>query len=218
MEQNQILEKINRIHKAVPADFYDEGIEHNFLQRYWHSKRFTLVKDTMEGIEGNILDLGCHGGTLSNFISKLSKNNRIFGLDISENAINYAIKKHPHIEFKVQDLNNGIPYPDKKFDAVTCFDVLEHVFDPLKLINETKRVLKDGGYFIVDIPNETLLFRVIWFFWTRMKGKVWRDVHINHFSPGDMENLLEKNGFAKISEEKIHCQMLWIVKYRKVKP
>lgn len=215
MEQNQIIEKINKIHKAVPPDFYDESIKNNFFQRYWHKKRFMLVKNIMEGIQGNILDLGCHGGTLTNFISKLNKNNRLFGLDISKNAIDYASGRYSHIEFKTQDLNDGIPYPDNSFDAVTCFDVLEHVFDPLKLINETKRVLKNGGYFIVDIPNETLLFKFIWFFWTRMKGKVWRDVHINHFSPEDLEKLLEKNGFEKINEKKIHLDMLWIIKYKK---
>lgn len=215
MEQNQIIEKINRIHKAVPPDFYDEGMKNNRFQRYWHNKRFELVKNTLENVEGNILDLGCHGGTLTNFISKLNKNNRLYGIDISKNAIDYAQKKYPHIDFMTHDLNDGIPYPEKKFDAVTCFDVLEHVFDPLKLIDETKRVLKDKGYFIVDIPNETPLFKLIWFFWTRMEGKVWKDVHINHFSTDDLKRLLEKNGFEKINERKIHCQMLWIVKYRK---
>lgn len=216
MEYNQIIEKINKIHRAVPPDFYDEGIKNNYLQRYWHKKRFKLVKNIMESIEGDILDLGCHGGTLTNFISKLNKNNRLFGIDISKNAIDYASGRYPHIEFKTRDLNDGIPYPDKKFNAVTCFDVLEHVFDPLKLVNETKRVLKDGGYFIVDIPNETLLFKFIWFFWTKMTGKVWKDVHINHFSTEDMEKLFENNGFVKINEEKIHLNMLWIIKYRKM--
>lgn len=215
MEKNALIEKINKLHRAVPPDFYDEGIENNLLQRYWHTKRFDLVKNMLEGVEGEILDLGCHGGTLTNFVSRLNKKNRLYGLDISESAIRYAAKRHSHIEFQTQDLNNGIPYPDKKFDAVTCFDVLEHVYDPLKLVNETKRVLKDGGYFILDIPNETPLFKIIWFFWTKMKGKVWQDVHINHFSANDLKKILDNNGFTKISENKIHLQMLWIVKYKK---
>lgn len=215
MEQDQIIEKINRIHRAVPPDFYDEGIKNNCFQRYWHKKRFESVKNIMAGLEGDILDLGCHGGTLANFISNLNKNNRLFGLDISKNAIDYAGKKYPHLQFKTHDLNRGIPYPGKKFDAVTCFDVLEHIYDPLKLIGETNRVLKNNGYFIIDIPNETPLFRFIWFFWTNMKGKVWKGVHINHFSAPDLEQMIEKNGFTKISEKKIHLGMLWIIKYRK---
>lgn len=202
MDQNRIIKKINEIHKAVPPDFYDEGIKNNFFQRYWHKKRFTAVKSIMEDTEGNILDLGCHGGTLTNFISGLKKGSMVCGLDISENAIAYAREKYPRAEFKIHDLNNGIPYPDKMFDAITCFDVLEHVFDPPKLINETKRVLKNSGYFIIDIPNETPLFKFIWFIWTNMKGRVWKGVHINHFSAADLEKLLEKNGFIKISEKK----------------
>ncbi len=214
MEKNQIIEKINKIHRAVPPDFYDEGIKNNYFQRYWHKKRFAAVKNMTENAEGNILDLGCHGGTLTNFISGLKKENKICGLDISENAIAYAREKYPHIEFKARDLNNGIPYPDKMFDTITCFDVLEHVFDPLKLINEIKRVLKNNGYFIIDIPNETPLFKFIWLIWTSMKGKVWKGVHINHFSAVDLEKMLEKNGFIKISEKKIHLKMLWIIKYK----
>lgn len=213
MKKNPIVEKINKIHRAVPPDFYDEGIKNNYFQRYWHKKRFELVKNIMKNTEGDILDLGCHGGTLTNFISGLKKHRKIYGIDISENAIAYARKKYPNIEFKAHDLSNGIPYPDKMFDIITCFDVLEHVFDPLKLANEIKRVLKKEGCLIVDIPNETLLFKFIWFFWTKMKGKVWKGVHINHFSAKDLENLLEKNGFEKIDEKKIHLRMLWIMKY-----
>ena len=215
MEENQIVDKINKIHSAVPPDFYDDGIKNNFCQRYWHRKRFELVEEMIESAEAKsaILDLGCHGGTLTNHIAGFTKS-KVCGVDISENAIKYARGRYPNIEFKVADLNNGIPYPDKTFDLVTCFDVLEHVVNPSALLKEIKRVLKNNGSFIIDIPNETPLFKFIWFFWTKMGGRVWKDAHINHFDAESLMKLFMNNGFVKVKEKKIHLGMLWIMEYK----
>jgi len=214
MSKKQTIRKLNGIHKSVPPDFYDSGIKNNIFQRYWHKKRFEALEAFLNNTSGNILDLGCHGGTLTNFVSTCAQNSKVYGLDISEKAIAYAQSKHPHIKFAVRDLDKGIPFEKEMFDAVTCLDILEHVFNPRSLVKEIKRVLKTSGSVIVEIPNETLLFKSIWFVWTRLRGKVWKDAHIHAFSIKDLEDLFEKNGFEKTGERKIHSKMLWIIKYR----
>ena len=45
-----------------------------------------------------------------------------------------------------------IPVPDKRFDAVLCSEVLEHVPDPVSVIAEFKRILKSGGKLILTAP------------------------------------------------------------------
>lgn len=208
------VEKINKIHKAVPPDFYDHGMKNNLFQRYWHNKRLNLIGEMLKGFKGDILDLGCHGGMITGAISRFAKTSNVYGLDISENAIRYARKKYPHIKFKVYDLNKNIPCLDKVFDLITCFDVLEHIINPTALVEEIKRVLKKDGSVIVEIPNETLLFKFIWLVWTNLKGRVWKNTHVNHFAVKDLENLFERNGFVKTGEKKIHFQMLWVIKYK----
>lgn len=214
MEQHQSIDRLNHIHKSVPPEFYDHGIKNNIFQAYWHKKRFKLLKQLTKNINGKILDLGCHGGTLTSVIAETAKNSKVYGLDISENAILYAKQRHPNINFQVCDLSKGIPYENKTFDAITCFDILEHLSDPPKIIDEIKRVLKKDGSLIVEIPNETLLFKLIWVIWTNWTGKVWKNAHVHSFKPNDLKNLLEKKGFVKIKEKKIHFQMLWVIEYK----
>lgn len=42
---------------------------------------------------------------------------------------------------------------DKKYDLIVCLEVIEHVTDPVKLLNNMKAVLKDDGHILVSTPN-----------------------------------------------------------------
>ena len=46
------------------------------------------------------------------------------------------------------------PYPDEHFDLVIAGEIIEHmIYDPLHLLVESRRVLRDGGYLLVTTPN-----------------------------------------------------------------
>ncbi len=47
-----------------------------------------------------------------------------------------------------------LPFPDRTFDTAVCVRVFHYVKDPWKAIRETYRVLKPGGYLILEIPNK----------------------------------------------------------------
>ena len=49
------------------------------------------------------------------------------------------------------DIHN-IPFPENTFDAVLCNHVLEHVNDDIKAMSEIRRVLKPGGYAVMQVP------------------------------------------------------------------
>jgi SAM-dependent methyltransferase len=51
------------------------------------------------------------------------------------------------------DIGRELPFPAGAFDIVVAKDVLEHLVDPLSLMRELRRLLKDEGYAVVSVPN-----------------------------------------------------------------
>ncbi len=102
-----------------------------------------------------VLDIGCGAGHGSNMLSKKYK--KVYGVDISEEAIEYAKSNWAtnNIEFVVGSAMD-IPFPDSTFDAVSAFEVFEHLTDWRKFLSEIKRVLKPGGVVYISTPNKTL--------------------------------------------------------------
>ncbi len=160
------------------------------------------------------MDLGCHSGLLT---SKLANHlsAKVWGLDISEMAIEYAKKQHPHLNFLACDLSKGIPFSDQEFDIVTAFDVLEHIPRVEFVVKEAKRVLKDGGFFVLASATDSPIYKVVWFFWTKGRGKVWQDVHDKNFSLKELKNLLQEQKFKVLNKKSLHLGMYKIIKYQK---
>lgn len=94
-----------------------------------------------------ILDAGCGTGKNSEFLR--SQGYTTAGIDFSEDAIRYCrLRGLDNVQFgSITD----IPFPDQKFDAVVCMDVLGLLPDDLiaRSISEFHRVLKPGGTLIV---------------------------------------------------------------------
>ena len=90
-----------------------------------------------------------------------------------------------------------LPFRSGSFDNVVAMEVLEHVEDPAAVMTEIRRVLKDGGTFVMSVPRETPAWNFFWFFWERTAGRFWKGTHLGgvphhewprllarHFSPG----------------------------------
>jgi len=199
---------------TVPPDYYDQGIKRNLLQFIWHKYRFRVIKHLLPKAGTKVLDVGCHAGTFTEEIAKALPETEIFGIDIDRAAIAYAREKRPKFHFQVAAAER-LPFLDKTFNLVTCFEALEHVKHPKKALAEIKRCLKDNGWVVLLVPTESLLFRLIWFFWTKGKGKVWQGAHLHNFNGYRLDKLLSEEGF-KIKEKKLsHLGMLQAIKVNK---
>ena len=83
-------------------------------------------------------------------------------------------------------------FPSGFFDIVTLYNVLEHTHDPMKVCQEAHRILKDGGFLVIQVPNKNSLqyelFKKRW-----AAFDVPRDLY--YFSIQTLRNLLEEVGF-----------------------
>jgi SAM-dependent methyltransferase len=91
----------------------------------------------LTGADGIMLDIGC-GGFLEKY--NFAKGVRYYGLDITSRAT--------HIRGDALYL----PVRDSTADWVLLVAVLEHVLDPMRVLQETRRVLKPGGRVYVAVP------------------------------------------------------------------
>jgi 2-polyprenyl-3-methyl-5-hydroxy-6-metoxy-1,4-benzoquinol methylase len=100
----------------------------------------------------DILDIACGSGYGSQLLAKAAK--KVYGVDVSEQSIDYARQNFAsnNIEYKVGNAVD-IPMADGSVDAVVSFETIEHVKNYRKFLDETRRVLRNGGLFIVSTPN-----------------------------------------------------------------
>lgn len=143
-----------------------------------------LIIDSLDG--DNILDIGCGEGFVVNYL----KNKNIIGLDISKEALIIAKTQNPDNRFFRGDIYN-LPFQEDDFDIIMVMEVLEHINDVERAIDEIKRVSKQ--YCIFSVPNEPY-FR----FMNLLRGKnisrFGNDIeHIQNWSVGEFVKLLERH-------------------------
>jgi ubiquinone/menaquinone biosynthesis C-methylase UbiE len=74
------------------------------------------------------------------------------GIDISSSNIAKAKKKYKNVNYVVGDIT-ALPFVSGKFDGISSIDVLEHVSDKKKAVEELARVTKKGGFFVGSTTN-----------------------------------------------------------------
>jgi 2-polyprenyl-3-methyl-5-hydroxy-6-metoxy-1,4-benzoquinol methylase len=94
-------------------------------------------------------------------------------------------------------------YADAEFDVVTVWDVLEHVEDPRRFLDECHRILGPGGLLVVNYPD-------IGSWIARVMGRRWVfliSVHLYYFTRRTIAEMLRRTGFEVI-EMRPHVQRL----------
>lgn len=204
------------LHSNVPPDWYHRSIRENILQRYWHRRRFGVVGKLIEPRGGKVLDVGCADGVFTKVFLEKSRADKVIGIDVLKTSVEWAKNhwKDKRMKFMVADAHK-LPFESNSFDAAVALEVLEHVAQPERALAEIKRVLKKQGYAIFLVPTDNFLFKFIWFFWTKSRGKIWDETHIQTYSNNYLPRLSRKVGFAVERDKRFILGMLQAVKVRK---
>jgi SAM-dependent methyltransferase len=109
--------------------------------------------EDLAGVSGSIVDVGCGGGNMARAIKRERPDLEVHGVDVSRSAIVAARGVGGGVTFDVAEATT-LPFDDSSMDAVTMFDVLEHLADPPVALAEIARVLKIGGLFHIALPLE----------------------------------------------------------------
>lgn len=128
------------------------------LLRAWHIKRELRRARKKIGEEGYVLDAGSGFGQYSYFMSRLSWNWRIKGVDVKEdqvqdcNAFFTRIGEHDRVRFEMADLTK---FREKgKYHLVLCVDVMEHILEDVEVFRNYAFSMKDGGILIISTPSD----------------------------------------------------------------
>lgn len=198
---------LKEIHEDVPPDFYDQSLKANPIHRYWHRQRFKWISGLVSAVDGRVLDIGCDGATLTEIIARKSAAREIVGVDISRDSVAYSKNKRPDFQLAVAHAEE-LPFQADAFDLIFCSEVLEHVDSPESFLREVRRCLRDGGYCVVEVPTETLFFKICWYFWTRIgPGRAWHHAHVVDFRGNLLDRLVKEAGF-KVVERSVFWGML----------
>ncbi len=148
-----------------------------------------------------VLEVGSGGGLICEDLAR--RGVTMEGIDPSEGALRTA-RLHSqqqglgHMIHYTRGVSESLPFADGSFSAIVCLDVLEHVADLKRTIEEVTRVLAPGGVFVFDTINRTLLARaiLIWYGEHFPSGGLVPGIHdYHHFiKPRELSSLLTACG------------------------
>lgn len=151
---------------------------------YKFMKNLSETISPLESIN-NIIDIGCGEGFIVNCLNRED----ITGVDISKNALNIAKQKNPGCNFctgSVYDLS----FKKSSFDLVIATEVLEHLENPEKALQEIRRV--SSSYCLFSVPNEPY-FRTMNFLRGKNLKRFGNDIeHVQNWSSREFVKLIEK--------------------------
>lgn len=152
--------------KVRPIEWTDENVKRfwdyhsQFPQEYFTYKVGDSLVDSLKGRFKNaktVLDYGCGPGHLIKHLLNVKDGIEVTALEFSEdslNLVNQNFGNHKH--FKGAYFYDELIRQNKKFDVITCIEVIEHLSDEyLQLTFESiSNLLTPNGIAIISTPND----------------------------------------------------------------
>jgi len=142
---------------------------------------------------GRLLDVGCYTGVFLDVAGR--RGWHTCGVEPSAWAAGKAAGKgHTVVNAPLRQS----AFPAGSFDAVTIWDVIEHLHDPLGQLRSARELLKPGGVLGLSTMNADALF-------AKVTGRHWpwyMRMHLYYFSAGTISRMFEEAGFEVLRIER----------------
>ena len=153
-----------------------------------------------------VLDYGCGGGV--SLLEMQLNGINAFGLEADSNV--QQVKDGLGLNILIGTLD-AMPFDGVKFDAVILNQVLEHIPDPIILLNKLDVRLNDGGRVFLSFPNAKSIF-------AKTFGRKWINWHIpyhlHHFNPKSVKLFVKKAGWKIVSLKTITPNLWTLLQLR----
>lgn len=213
------LDPVEEISPEIdPSQLTNEETSYIETQLQANSKRFNsqadILKKHLSLSNARVLDIGCGGGL---FLSLLKREGaQVVGIELIDSRAQYAKTKHS-LEIHKYPIESGFWQKGyaNHFDAVTLWDVIEHVNYPFQTLQSAASVLKQGGLLLVDTPCRDSFYHRAGEITYRLSGGRFPTFlnamysshlfgHKQIFSTAEMKNLFESVGLKVVELHKFH--------------
>lgn len=151
------------------------------LKRYHFAQPYCAGK--------TVLDVGTGSGYGANILAETAKT--VFAVDYDCRIIEYARTRYPRPRFLAADVT-ALPFADQTMDAVVSFEVIEHLYDQPRYLDEIRRILRADGVFIISTSNVAV---------TQLRERITGrkvDAHVGEMGASEFKNMLRS--FFRIDE------------------
>lgn len=167
-------------------------------------KKFEIAIKLLRKHEKNsmkIFDLGCSKGIFLDMVEKVGW--IPYGSDVNHKQVTENQKRYGD-RVKLQ-AGKRIDCPDQYFDAITLFDSIEHMTEPVDTLREAARVMRNDGVVVVSTPNIDGLFPKLTYFLFGKTIGAWEHPepprHVYQFSKKTLSMALKKAGLEVVDYE-----------------
>lgn len=185
---------------AERRDFAERRFGHAWTPSRFDVTRAARLRQLLsQRPRGRLLDLGCYDGQ---FITSVVDQDPLVGLDISQPALRAAAARG--LQPVRGQVEASLPFRTESFATVVAAEVIEHVFDTQRLVDEMTRVLEPNGWLVITTPNLVALSGRAQLVLGRSPHNVEFDAspgtsgHIRYFTFGTLEQLLRRAGLTPL--------------------
>lgn len=147
------MKKESHLHEPEESiEFYEARYEEGYMEQWpveYKRKVFEVIRRIQLPQQGEVLDLGCGNGVLTDVIRQALPSWRVYGTDISKKAVANARLRYGECTFFEPD---DPQFEGKKFDLLFTNHVFEHVYDVTEVLDRVKEYLKPTSHMLHFLP------------------------------------------------------------------
>lgn len=188
------------------------------VKQYHHIMHagFVLTVLNTSPEKGAFLDVGTGTGWIAIGIAKCNPKCSVTAIDLSDTMLNVAKKNAQNegvggrIQFLIADAKS-IPFEDHTFDSIFSHNMLHHIPNPIAMVNEMVRVVKEDGAInirdLIRVPKfmAGLYVNIFGMFYNKMMKKEYHDSILASLSAKEWHDLLR---VSKIRKAKLTAQFV----------